>query len=73
MAISRPAEPKKTKPIKAKIERNEDFFAYDAKDCHSPSGLAITLVSLLLCALVPMTRLKKQSQFAPGELSQGLI
>jgi hypothetical protein len=28
-------------------------FVYGAKDCHGPSGLAMTAVSLLLCASVP--------------------
>jgi hypothetical protein len=50
------------------------LFAYDLRDCHGPSGLAMTLVSLLFRGLVALrlrsghalwlrTNLKKQSQF----------
>jgi hypothetical protein len=38
----------------------------DTEDCHGPLGLAMTSLSLLLCALVSMTECKKQSQFSCG-------
>jgi len=64
----------KTKPIqsqnKANLKQNEGFFVYDPRDCHGPSDLAMTSISLLHCALVPLWlwhNLKKQSQFPKGQ------
>jgi hypothetical protein len=34
------------------ISSVKSAFANDARDCHGPSGLAVTSKSLLLCALV---------------------
>jgi len=51
-------------------------FAYGARDCHGPSGLAMTSISLLLCALVALWlwyNLKKQSQFVDAEISASTV
>jgi hypothetical protein len=52
-----------SKPNKANLEWNEGLFAYGARDCHGPSGLAMTSGSLCLSGFVAMRKLKKQSQF----------
>jgi len=44
----------KQSQFKAKLKRNEGFITYGARDCHGPSGLAMTFVSLLLCDSVPL-------------------
>jgi len=45
---------RKTKPIQSQTQTKGEFLAYDTTDCRGPSGLAMTSVPLLLCALVPL-------------------
>jgi hypothetical protein len=42
MIIIHLPETKKTKPNKAKIERDKLNFIYNPEDCRGPSGLAMT-------------------------------
>jgi hypothetical protein len=59
-----------SKPKQSHSQTEWGFFVYDPRDCHGPSDLAMTSISLLHCALVPLWlwhNLKKQSQFLKGE------
>jgi len=59
-------EEQKNKANQSQHKRNEVFFTCDARDYHGTSGLAITSITLLLCALVALWLLvnrSKQSQF----------
>ncbi|HUT44736.1 MAG TPA: hypothetical protein VMX36_00560 [Sedimentisphaerales bacterium] len=49
----------KTKPIQSQSQTESGPFAYGARDCHSPSGLAMTSISLILCAFVAMALFEK--------------
>ena len=49
------------------------FSFYNTEDCHGPSGLAVTFVSMLFCDFCAFCgyepNLKKQSQFLKGQIS----
>ena len=45
---------KKQSQFKAKFERSKIDFTYNIEDCRGPLGLAMTSISLLLCALVAL-------------------
>jgi len=59
-------QPMKTNPIQSQSQTKSGLFSYGARDCHGPSGLAMTSGSLCLSGFVAMRNLKKQSQFAVG-------
>jgi hypothetical protein len=40
----------KNKANRTQTRMERGLFAYGARDCHGPSGLAMTPVSLFLCA-----------------------
>ena len=51
----------KTNPIQSQSQTKSGLFAYGARDCHGPSGLAMTSGSLCLSGFVAMRTLKKQA------------
>ena len=59
--------PMKTKPNKPNLKWNEGLFVYYARDCHGPSGLAMTPGSLLFRA--PST----ESTLSGVEWAQGML
>jgi len=46
-------QPTKKKPKQTHSNTERGLFAYGATDCHGPSGLAMTFVSLLFRGLEP--------------------
>jgi len=47
-------EQRKNKAKQTQTQAERGLFAYGARDCHGPSGLAMTLVSLLFRVLVAL-------------------
>ena len=71
----------KQSQFKANLERSKIDFTYNTEDCHGPSGLAMTFVSILFCAFlcifVAITQVEKtkpilwqgKSKKAKGKIS----